>query len=173
MTPLAENFYDLLKAVAKRDIAAFRQVYDLTFARLSLVARIITRDATLTHDVLQITYFKIWEKAAQFDPQRGSFVGWILRICRNTAIDELRKQRLVQSREINDVAVCAADERPAERIDPAEWMRRLPPEQAEALLSVYELGLTHAELADKLKLPLGTVKSRIRRALIAAREFAR
>jgi RNA polymerase sigma-70 factor (ECF subfamily) len=168
----AANFDDLLKAVAARDIGAFRKLYDLTLVRLSLVARLITRDATLTDDVLQITYFKIWEKAAQFDPKRGSSIGWILRICRNTAIDEVRKQRLAQARETNDFTDCAADERLAADARPSDWLRRLPPEQADALLSVYELGLTHAELADKLQLPLGTVKSRVRRALMAAREFA-
>jgi RNA polymerase sigma factor (sigma-70 family) len=167
----AANFDDLLKAVAARDIAAFRKLYDVTLARLSLVARLITRDATLTDDVLQITYFKIWEKAAQFDPKRGSSIGWILRICRNTAIDEVRKQRLAQARETNDFTDCVTDARFGEG-RPRDWLRLLPPEQADALLSVYELGLTHAELADKLKLPLGTVKSRVRRALIAAREFA-
>jgi len=167
----AANVDDLLKAVAARDIAAFRRLYDATMTRLSLVARLITRDMTLADDVLQITYFKIWEKAAQFDPARGSSIGWILRICRNTAIDEVRKQRLAQARETNDFDACAADARFAED-RPSDWLGRLPPEQADALLAVYELGLTHAELADKLKLPLGTVKSRVRRALIAAREFA-
>ncbi|MBY0512078.1 MAG: sigma-70 family RNA polymerase sigma factor [Rhodospirillaceae bacterium] len=167
----AANFEDLLKAVAARDIAAFRKLYDVTLARLSLVARLITGDATLTDDVLQIAYFKIWEKAPQFDPQRGSSIGWLLRICRNTAIDEVRKQRLALSRETNDFSDCAVDEGFADD-RPGDWLGRLPPEQADALLSVYELGLTHAELADKLKLPLGTVKSRVRRALIAAREFA-
>ena len=136
MTQPTANFDDLLKAVAKRDIAAFRQVYDRTLARLSLVARLITRDMTLTDDVLQITYFKIWEKAAQFDTARGSSMGWILRICRNTAIDELRKQRLAQAREINDVADCAADPRFAEDARPGDWLGRLPPEQAEALLLI-------------------------------------
>jgi RNA polymerase sigma-70 factor (ECF subfamily) len=172
MTQPAANFDDLLKAVAARDIMAFRQLYDATLKRLSLLARLITRDATLTDDVLQITYFKIWEKAAQFDPARGSSIGWILRICRNTAIDEARKQRLAQARETDDVTACVADERLAADARPGGWLGHLPPQQADVLVWVYEHGLTHAELADKLKLPLGTVKSRVRRALIAAREFA-
>jgi RNA polymerase sigma-70 factor (ECF subfamily) len=166
------NFDDLLKAVAARDIAAFRKLYSLTLARLSSVARVITRDMTLTDDVLQITYFKIWEKAAQFDPARGSSIGWILRICRNTAIDELRKQRLAQSRETDDFTSCVADEGLTNDARPSQWLGRLPPEQAAALVLIYEHGLTHAELAEKLNLPLGTVKSRVRRALIAARELA-
>jgi RNA polymerase sigma-70 factor (ECF subfamily) len=162
---------DLLAAVARRDIAAFRRLYDLTASRLVRVALAVTGDLALAEDAVQVAFVKVWERADRHDPAQGSAIGWMLRTCRNAAIDEARKERSARTHAERALG------RPAFALGPepdiGDYVSGLPVEQAQTLRSVYELGLTHSELAEQLKLPLGTVKSRVRRALISLREQVR
>jgi RNA polymerase sigma factor (sigma-70 family) len=161
----------LIEATASRDIQAFKQLYDHSSPLLRAVARRWVDASTPADDVLQLAYTRIWDKADRFDRAAGSALAWMLRICRNVAIDEVRRNRSMQA---NDVWA-AMDDADAQTGDSdllidlrSSWMK-LPPDQADALTRHYFHGFSHDELAKQLCLPLGTVKSRIRRALISLR----
>src|SRR5690349_5252447 len=150
----------LSEAAARRHIQAFKQLYEQSSPVLRAAARRWVDASTPTDDVLQLAYTKIWDKAARFDRAAGSALAWMLRICRNVAIDEVRRNRSMQA---NDIwaAVEGADTQAGDSdllIDlRSSWMK-LPPDQAEALTRHYFHGFSHDELARQLHLPLGTIK---------------
>jgi RNA polymerase sigma-70 factor (ECF subfamily) len=164
-----QDLAGLIEATARRDIQAFKQLYEQSSPVLRAAARRWVDASTPADDVLQLAYTKIWDKAARFDRAAGSALAWMLRICRNVAIDEVRRNRSMQA---NDIWA-AIDGEIAQSGDSdllidlrSSWMK-LPPDQADALAQHYFHGHSHDELARQLSLPLGTVKSRIRRALIS------
>jgi len=161
----------LIEATASRDIRAFKQLYELSSPMLRALTGRWLDASTPADDVLQLTYTKIWDKADRFDRSAGSALAWMLRICRNVAIDEVRRNRSMQANDswaaLDDADVQTGDS--DLMIDlRSSWMK-LPPDQADALTRHYFQGFSHDELAKQLRLPLGTVKSRIRRALISLR----
>src|ERR1700684_1992868 len=88
-----DDLADLLRRIAARDAAAFAALYKQTSAKLyGVVARILTR-GDVAADVLQEAYVRIWEKAGEFDPLKGSALGWMASIARNRALDEVRRVR--------------------------------------------------------------------------------
>ena len=90
-----DDLNDLLSRIARRDAAAFSTLYKRTSAKLyGVVARILTR-GDVAADVLQEVYVRIWEKAGEFDPVRGSPLAWMATIARNRALDEVRRVRPV------------------------------------------------------------------------------
>jgi RNA polymerase sigma-70 factor (ECF subfamily) len=165
-----ETFRRLLAQVGTRDVSAFRRLYDLASPRLLLVARVILQDPALAEDALQDCFVKIWERAGQYDPARGAALAWMAGICRNAAIDELRRGRGGQQAGALAEQADETGPPPVERMRLARCLSTLPPDQASVLVSIYHHGLTHTELAKTLNLPLGTVKSRVRRALSTMRE---
>lgn len=127
-------------------------------------------DAT-ADDLAQETMVQLWRKAALYDASKAAPSSWIFTIARNLRIDRLRKQKFYEV-ELADQHIDAENkestsDRPADHFDSirlAEMVECLPPDQAEAVkLSFFE-GLTHAEIGQRLGLPLGTVKSRLRLA---------
>ena len=171
MVPNPRDLAELIEATADHDIRAFKQLYDQSSPILRAVARRWVDATTSPDDVLQLAYTRIWEKADRFDRSAGGALAWMLRICRNIAIDEVRRNRSMQ---VNDswAIMDSADVHSGDNellIDlRSSWMK-LPPDQADALTRHYFHGLSHDELARQLRVPLGTVKSRIRRALISLR----
>src|ERR1700756_569627 len=92
-TGAGDNLTDLLTRIAARDAAAFAALYKQTSAKLyGIVARILTR-GDVAADVLQEIYVRIWEKAGEFDPAKGSPLAWMATIARNRALDEVRRVR--------------------------------------------------------------------------------
>lgn len=171
MAPNAPDLASLIEATASRDIRAFKQLYDHTSPILRAVARRWVDASTSADDVLQLAYTNIWEKADRFDRSAGAALAWMLRICRNVAIDEIRRNRSMQA---NDswAALDGVDVQTVDGdllIDLRSYWMKLPPDQADALNRHYFQGFSHDELAEQLRLPLGTVKSRIRRALMSLR----
>lgn len=167
MAQESHDLASLIEATAGRDIRAFSLLYEQTWPVLRAAARRWVGRASLGEDILQITYTKIWEKADRYDRAGGGALAWMIRICRNVAIDELRRNRSMQA---NDECACLQYSEVAEAdrdllIDLRSSWARLPRDQADALAGVYLSGLSHGELAQRLRLPLGTLKSRIRRAL--------
>ena len=161
----------LIEATASRDIRAFKQLYDRSSSVLRAAARRWVDASTPADDILQLAYTRIWEKSDRFDRTAGSALAWMLRICRNVAIDEVRRNRSMRA---NDswAAMAGAHGQSGDSdllIDLRSCWKRLPPDQADALTRHYFHGFSHDELARQLRLPLGTVKSRIRRALISLR----
>ena len=162
-----ETLADLLCHVAsEQNISAFRMLYDLTRPRLTIIARFGIQYGIQPDDILQIAYVRIWQRVGTYDRALGSAMGWVLRICRNVALDEIRKERALRRREADVIS----EGRETPQFGVESYLESLPSPHAAILRSVYVEGLTQLEVAERLGVPLGTVKSRVRRALIAIRE---
>lgn len=166
---------ELLGAVAAGDRGALQRLYEMEAGRLHAVALRILRDTSLAGDVLHDTFLNVWRNAAQFDPKRGGASAWLTGIVRNRALDIVRRM----SREVTGVELAeAADETPdalsttVRTQDEAalrDCLGGLEEERRGLVVMAFVGGLTHAEVAERSGLPLGTVKSSIRRALLALR----
>jgi len=169
---------DLLVAVATGDDRAFSAFYDRTASRvLGLIRRILV-DHAQSEEVTQEVYLAAWQDAAQFDPAKGGAVSWLLVRARRRAIDRVRSSQASRNRDMavgirdhdpvrDDVADTAAVRIEFHRIDRA--MQALTAAHREALELTYFGGLTQSEAATRAGVPLGTMKTRMRDALIAIR----
>lgn len=173
-----EKLEKLLLAAANGDTSAFRALYDATSAKLFAVAVRILKRADLAEDVVQDAYLKIWDAASNYSPQLGSPIGWMVAITRNRAIDVLRKRVEVAAEDESD-----GGERADDAPDPFALtaqshdlkallgcMKKLGAEQQKSLLMAYYYGYTHDEIASRMKKPVGTIKSWIRRSLARVQE---
>jgi len=174
----AAELVRLLAAVADGDRAAFERFYAATRAKLYGVVLRILRRADLADEVMQEAYLKIWNSAGQFDPALASPITWMVTIARNRAIDLARKKRDVSVEETPGVL-----ERAAESVDPlaarerSEELRRLldclgrlDPDERRLMLLAYYNGLSREQLAAKLGRPVNTIKTWLRRSILAVRE---
>lgn len=164
----------LLAESGSGDKSAFSELYQETSANLFGLALRILRRRDLAEETLQDGFVKIWRHAADFDPQKGNPLSWMATIIRNNALDRLRRAKwerpLGRDGETPDVP----DEN-AEPLDEtisgreADALQRcldeLEEPAREAIQMAYWKGLSHQELAGRLKKPLGTVKSWVRRGL--------
>ena len=176
-----ESQAQLLRRIAARDRQALAEFYDQTAGTLFSTAIRILGDAHEAEEVIQDAFLQIWGKAARFDASLGAPFYWALSITRNRAIDRLRaRQRRVRlADELHEAA--AADSLPlASPFQSAlseedlaavrSAVSGLPGEQRQAIEMAFFGGLTHAEIADALHEPLGTIKARIRRGMLKLRE---
>ena len=166
-----------LHRVAKGDRSAFHEVYRRTCAKLMGVCLRISSDREEAEDVLQEVYVSVWQKAAQFDSARSSPITWLATMARNRAIDRLRAGGRRITTPLEGI-VEPADETPdaLDRLldaegehDMATCIEELSNGDAVLVRTAFFEQATYAELAARSGLPLGTVKSRIRRALIKLR----
>ena len=169
---------DALAGAAAGDRSAFEDVYRRTSAKLFGVCLRIFSERSEAEDALQDAYLTIWNKAANFDPSRASPVTWLVTLTRNRAIDRLRAMRtrgLAPLEEAGDVAdpsplaeaALLANEADREL---GQCMETLEARDAEFLRTAFLKGATYSELSARDGLPLGTVKSRVRRALLKLRQ---
>lgn len=172
-----ETLIAAIEQVARGDRAALKLVYDMTSAKLFGVIVRIMHDRELAEDVLQDVYIKIWNRAGRYDASRASPISWLCVIARNAAIDGARRQHrgdyltgheeAVVLEEVEDDAV-PADELLCHAED-HERMRRcieaLQDDHRRSIRMAFFDGLSHSELADRIGVPLGTMKSWIRRGL--------
>ncbi len=184
VTDSADHARDLalLERIAHRDAAAVGDLYD-RHARVlfSLICRIL-RDRGDAEDVLQEVLLRVWEKAESYDPILGSPIAWLVRIARNRAIDRLRARGARPAAGPDDTLPgLAVDERRVpgpersaalaeERQSVQRALQQLPTGQRALIEAAFFDGYTHAELADRFGLPLGTVKTRIRTGMLALRD---
>ena len=164
----------LLARIASRDTLAFNQFYDRTAAKIfSTILRILLERGE-SEDVLQDVYLIVWRKAAEYDVSRASPVTWVAAIARNRAIDRLRSRTrhplipIEPSAELRDESL-GADEIFQIAVDAARLhsaLATLKPCQAAAIHGCYFEGLTYVALAKREGLPIGTLKSWVRRGLI-------
>ncbi|RVT40819.1 sigma-70 family RNA polymerase sigma factor [Sphingobium algorifonticola] len=162
-----------LHDVARRDRAALRRVYDLTSAKLFGICLRISNDRAAAEDILQDVYIKIWNRAGRFDASRASPITWLCAIARNAAIDWQRASGRVATAP-EDAALAIADERlrADESIEEMQETGRihhcidaLDERAGTAIRAAFFDGLTYADLAERMNVPLGTMKSWIRRGL--------
>jgi RNA polymerase sigma-70 factor (ECF subfamily) len=166
-----------LVRVAAGDRAALRMVYEDTSAKLFGVCLRILNDKSEAEDVLQDVYVTVWRKAAGFDPGRASPITWLVAIARNRAIDRLRSRAKLRLEPI-EAADGVSDPAPAavERFELAQQHQRLAhcleeldARQSAAIRGAFLEGATYEELAQRMSVPLGTMKSWIRRGLLKLR----
>jgi RNA polymerase sigma-70 factor (ECF subfamily) len=159
-------------ATAAGDRRAFRSLYEATSRRMFGAALLVLKDRGAAEEVLQEAYVRVWVEARRYDPERGPVIPWLRRIVLNLAIDHLRRQRgphediLEQSETLLD-----PDFPVDERSELNRGLSRLGADHREALTLTYVHGYTNEELAERLGIPLGTAKSRVRRGLDQLRGF--
>ncbi|HEV3151867.1 MAG TPA: sigma-70 family RNA polymerase sigma factor [Acidobacteriaceae bacterium] len=164
----------MLTRIEQRDENAMEEIFRRYSGPVYSVALRVLRDSSQAEDVLQEVFLQLWRKPAAFVQNRGSLGAWLVVIARNRAIDVLRRRKPSDS--VDDVVLAStvnvADE--AERNTMMEKVRRviadLPMEQRKSLELAYFEGLSHTEIASRTGDPLGTVKTRIRQALISLRK---
>jgi RNA polymerase sigma-70 factor (ECF subfamily) len=156
--------------MAAGDEAALAALFDETSGVLFALAMRVTGDRRDAEEALLDAYAKAWRTAATFDPTRSPARAWLVMMTRSAALDRKRRARPREEQlGVAEAAIASSEPAADERL--VDWERgararralqALPPEQREALELAFFEGLTHAELAAKLRLPLGTVKTRIR-----------
>ncbi|HEX6496626.1 MAG TPA: sigma-70 family RNA polymerase sigma factor [Acidobacteriaceae bacterium] len=164
----------ILARMGQGDESAMEEVFRRYSGVVYSVALRILRDSGQAEDVMQEIFLQLWRKPAAFVQQRGALGAWLMVLTRNRAIDQLRRRKLTDS--VDDVVLSSpinvADE--AERNTMMQKVRsvlaKLPQEQRKSLELAYFEGLTHTEIASRTGDPLGTVKTRIRQALISLRK---
>jgi RNA polymerase sigma-70 factor, ECF subfamily len=166
----------LVDRIVARDERAVGELYDRHSRLLyGLILRIL-RDRSEAEEVLQEVFVQVWTRAETYNVTIGPPAAWLVRIARNRAIDRLRANS-VRLRAVESAPLPEAAETPEARASRSERqsavaraLDALPPEQRVLIEQAYFVGLTHVELAERFKLPLGTVKTRIRTGMIALRE---
>jgi RNA polymerase sigma-70 factor, ECF subfamily len=160
----------LLAAVASRDKVALEVLYIRYRAVVYTIGLRITGDRELAEDVLQDVFFRCWQRAGTFRPDRGRVGPWLMSMARNRAVDLLRgrqqegrlREAAALSEQLHTETAANLDEEVIVRHDVAAALSALPREQREAIELAYYGGMTHKEVAAYLGAPLGTVKTRIR-----------
>lgn len=164
-----------LARVVDRDEAALGALHDALASRVYGLALRITRNAQMAEEVTGDTFWQIWRQAPRFDQERGAALAWILTLARSRALDALRrKDRAACSGDVADLA----DEAGPHQDDPQDILlaaeqgqrlhtalAQLEPVHRQLLALAYFRGLSHEEIASRTEIPLGTVKSHIRRSL--------
>jgi RNA polymerase sigma factor (sigma-70 family) len=173
-----QRLVEALVATGREDRSAFRTLYNLTSAKLFGVILRICNDRQAAEEVLSEVYLTIWKRAGAFEPGRASPISWLATIARNRAIDWRRSARRTPSTPL-DEAPDIADDR-ATAIDTLlqnEEARALhlcldslDEKQRIAIRTAFFDGLTYAELAERQAVPLGTMKSWVRRGLLRLKD---
>ena len=173
--PGPDQLSDLLARCALRDQRAFATLYESSSAKLFAVAVRITRRRDWAEEVLQEAFVNIWNHAAGYNPTKSAPMTWMTAIVRNRALDWLRRPREVEIDEQHEELMASIpDESPGpeellrrslEAGELAECMKTLTEEQQRSITLAFFYGLSHAELAQQMRKPLGSVKTWIRRGL--------
>jgi len=163
-----------LARCADGDRTALRVIYDIEAGRMVGVARRMLRRQDLAEEAVQDTFMRMWRAARSFEPARGVARTWLYAILRNSTISILRDEgRFVSDPEIGEDAAPATENALA-RLPESSALRRcleqLDTERRAVVILAYVHGLSHGELAGRLGVPLGTVKSWVRRSLISLQE---
>lgn len=173
-TKAGENLVSLVASMAAGNQQAMGELYDLTNSLIHGVALRILENSHDAEEAVLDVYMKAWRNASSYSDQRGSVTAWLVMMARSVAIDRIRS-RNAQPRAV-ELAVLETPEQtgatPEQATAQSEWrakirlaMSELPLEQREALMLAFFGGLSHAELSERLDLPLGTIKTRIRLGL--------
>jgi RNA polymerase sigma-70 factor (ECF subfamily) len=174
---------DLIALVASGKQAALEELYERHHRRTFSLAYGIVGDRGTAEEVVQDAFSQVWRRAGTYRPELGKASSWVLSIAHHRAIDMLRKRRHEAGADVGyeEALGQEAFRRPQESMDDyaislevgakvRKLLAQLPPAQQEVLVLAYFYGYTQSEIARKTKQPLGTVKTRMRTALIKLRE---
>jgi len=170
-----EHLRSALAATASGDRKAFADLYRMASPTLMAVALRVLARRDAAEDVLQEAFLAIWDKASQYQAERGAPLAWMAMVVRHRAIDRVRRERrrgedvFASPDEAGDVPSMTAAADGATR-DVLACLARLPPAPRQALWLALRHGFTHEEVAARVDRPLGTVKSWIRRGLLDLKE---
>jgi RNA polymerase sigma-70 factor (ECF subfamily) len=170
---------ELVLALKRRDNQAFSVLYDnYAGALYSIIKQIITDNAELASDVLQEVFINIYRKIDTYDQTKGRLFTWMLNIARNASIDTLRSksyQNSQKNQELPDNVHKGTSNQSiqlnVDNIGLKKVLEKLRPEHRVLVELAYFKGFTHEEIAEMMSIPLGTVKTRIRNALLQLREY--
>jgi RNA polymerase sigma-70 factor (ECF subfamily) len=165
---------ELLQRIQQQDQSALTTLYQRYGKLVYSQAYFLLKNQTLAEEATQDTFMKIWQGAAQWDAHKGQFSSWLRIVARYTAIDRLRQEKRQAGSDATSIEQVSSptskDGRPDDPNRHTGWLlesllAEIPEEQAQAIQLAFFHGLTHRELAEKLSLPLGTVKKRVRSGL--------
>jgi RNA polymerase sigma-70 factor (ECF subfamily) len=168
---------ELILALRNREKIAVEALYDMYSSSLyGVISRIVIDEAT-AEDVLQETFVKIWHSFSSYSADKGRLFTWMVNIARNLSIDKLRSKDFKNHSKNQELEnnVTSIDEQRNTNYNPElmgikDLVQTLKPEQKSILDLVYFKGYTHVEAADELGIPLGTIKTRLRMAIIELRK---
>ncbi len=174
----------LLQAVARQDRTAFAQLYNRAGPKLLAICLRMLSDRAEAEDALQDVMVKVWHNASSFDPDRGNAMSWLCAVTRNHCLDRLRARRparmaVAQGDDGQDPLDLIADTRPgaeaqvmaqADMARVVACMGELPADRARMVQGAYLQGLSYQDLAARADVPLNTVRTWLRRALLTLRE---
>lgn len=171
------GYRTLIVRIADADQSALADLYDATAGRAYALALRITRHAQDAEDVVEETYFQIWRRADQYDAQRGRVLAWVLTICRSRALDLLRRH---EPAELHADPGALSEQSDDQATDPQQLvamfqrdsavhaaLAQLTGVQQQLVALAFLRDLSHQQIAEHLDMPLGTVKTHIRKALSA------
>ncbi len=170
---------ELLGQVARGDQAAFGRLYDLVSGKVFGLIRRVLRDEAQSEEVFQEVMLEVWRKASRFDAALGSPSAWIMTIAHRRAVDRVRSAQAAGDREVEAARLEVhtpfdnTSEQVAGRFEQRQVRRclsMLTSLQRESVLLAYYQGYTYPEVASLLRIPLGTVKTRMRDGLIRLRD---
>jgi len=171
----------LLVKIAAKDKSAFEQFYDSSIKLCFSQAMRITNKDDIAEEVISDVYMQVWNTAVSYDEKRSGVMTWLMMLCRSRALDALRKRKNQQTREsvdIDAIAEPSTDEDPQDLLSSVQQdsvlhgaIQKLKPQQRQLLSLAYFKNLTHNEIASYTDIPLGTVKTQIRRAIIKLKEI--
>jgi RNA polymerase sigma-70 factor (ECF subfamily) len=165
---------ELVTALRSKDNQAFGYLYDHYSGALYSVVKQVVGDAEVSNDVLQETFVNIWRKIELYDESKGRLFTWMLNIARNAAIDKTRSKSFQQSSKLQPIMDGDGANHPSVRMGIDDYglkkvLQKLKEEQRLLINLSYYQGFTHEQISKALDIPLGTVKTRIRSALIQLR----
>lgn len=168
---------ELVHLLKEKDNSAFGYLYDNYSDALYGVILKIVNEEELAQDILQDAFVKVWKKIDGYDNSKGRLFTWMLNICRNLAIDNYRSVDFRQQNKnqniddsVNSVNTQKSVQQKIDHIGLKETISGLKPEYIQMVDLLYYKGYTHEEVAKEFNIPLGTVKTRIRSAIIQLRE---
>jgi RNA polymerase sigma-70 factor (ECF subfamily) len=177
VAPVSLN--DLLSQVAEGDQTAFGQLYDQCSGRVLGLVRRLLKDSAQSEEVTQEIFLEVWQNAKRYDPAKGSATTWILTMSHRRAVDRIRSSQSTRDRDtkigLRDMeteydSVSESVEIRVEHERVGQALLRLTELQRQAVTLAYYGGYSHSEVAEMLKVPIGTVKTRLRDGMIRLRD---
>jgi len=169
---------ELIESLRRKSREGYEALYDMYSPALFGIIHRIVQVEKISEDVLQETFIRIWNSFESYDPGKGALFTWLLNIARNLAIDKVRSKayRNESQNQDSENLVNKLDTLRNTSYNPdlmgiREMVEKLKPEQKTIVDLIYLKGFTHMEAADELKLPLGTVKTRLRSGILELRKL--
>jgi RNA polymerase sigma-70 factor, ECF subfamily len=174
---VGQDLAALISLVARGDAAAFDAVYDQVAASVFGIVRRVIRDPAQSEEVTQDVLLELWRNAAAFDAERGTAIAWVMMMAHRRAVDRVRSVQKESERELRAATADIPFDEVAEAVESSlerERVRRclgsLTGLQRESVTLAYYGGYTYGQVASLLGVPTGTVKTRMRDALIRLRD---